>query len=70
MQQNRQVVRVEAPEWFRYDAVAQRYEALFEMLDWSVVPEKDDQVVQRGRLAHPASAYIKALLVMQAEKHE
>lgn len=70
MQQNRQVVRVKAPEWFGQDGVAQRYEALFDMLDWSVVPEKDEQVVQPGRLAHPASAYIKALLVMQAEKQE
>ncbi len=70
MQQNREVVRVEAPAWFEYDAVAQRYEALFEMLDWSVVPEHDDQVVQPGRLAHPESAYIKALLVMLTEKHE
>ncbi len=70
MQQNRQVVRVEAPEWFQYDAVAQRYEALFEMLDWRVVPENDDQVVQPGRLAHPEAAYIKALLVMLTEKQE
>jgi hypothetical protein len=70
MLQNRQQVRVDVPEWFRYDAVAQRYEALFEMLDWTVVPETVARVVQRGRLAHPESAYIKALLVMLAEKHE
>lgn len=70
MQQNREVVRVEAPEWFEHDAVARRYEALFGMLDWSVVREKADADVKPGRLGHPLSAYIKALLVMQAEKQE
>jgi hypothetical protein len=70
VQQNRQQVQLKAPEWFQYDAVAQRYEAMFEMLDWTVVAEKDDRVAQRGRLPHPESAYIKALLVMIEEKHD
>jgi hypothetical protein len=67
---NRQRVKVTAPDWFRHDKVAQRYEALFEMLDWTVVREKEDSAGQRGRLPHPEAAYIKAMLVMIEDKHE
>ena len=70
MLHNRQRVQIKAPEWFQDDAVAQRYEAMFEMLDWTVVAEKDDRGAQRRRLPHPESAYIKAYFVMVEEKHE
>jgi hypothetical protein len=61
---------IQAPAHFGYDPVAQRYEALFEWLDWSIVPDKDDSVPRRGRLPHPETAYIKAYLVMVTEKLE
>lgn len=67
-QQNRQVVVIHAPPHFAYDPVAQRYEALFGWLDWRVVPEKDDSLPQRGRLPHPAAAYIKAYMIMVNQK--
>lgn len=69
-QQNREVVRVEAPWWFGEDGVAQRYEEMWGLLEWGAVEEKEEGEVQRGRLGHPETAYIKALLVMQAEKQE
>ncbi len=37
-------------------------------LDWSEVPEKDDRLPQRGRLPHPAAAYLRAYLVMVDQK--
>lgn len=67
-QQNRQVVVIHAPVHFAYDPVVQRYEELFGRLDWSVVPEKDDRLPWRGRLPHPAAAYIKAYMVMVNQK--
>jgi hypothetical protein len=63
-------VTIYAPAHFAYDPVAQRYNALFEWLDWQSVPEKADNVPQRGRLPHPEAAYIKAYLVMVNEKIE
>jgi hypothetical protein len=62
------VVVIRAPAHFAYDPVAQRYTELFEWLDWSIVPEKDDSMPQRGRLPHPEAAYIKAYLVMVQQK--
>jgi hypothetical protein len=67
-QQNRQVVIIRAPAYFSADPVAQRYEELFGWLAWDRVPEKDDNLPQRGRLPHPAAAYIKAYLVMVNQK--
>lgn len=62
------MVVIRAPAHFAYDPVAQRCAGLFEWLDWSLVPEKDDSVPQRGRLPHPEAAYIKAYLVMVQQK--
>jgi hypothetical protein len=67
-QQNRQVVIIRAPVYFADDPVAQRYEELFGWLAWDRVPEKDDNLPQRGRLPQPAAAYIRAYLVMVNQK--
>jgi hypothetical protein len=68
--QDRTVQTVEVPEWFGYDPVAQRYEAFFEYLDWTKVPERDESRQWPGRLPHPETAYIKAYLVMICEGKE
>lgn len=44
------------------DALCQRVRALFDLLDWSVVPELAPDGHRRGHRPHPASAYLKALL--------
>lgn len=62
------MVVIQAPAHFAYDPVVQRYEELFGWLDWRIVPEKDDNLPQQGRLPHPAAAYIKAYLVMVNQK--
>lgn len=67
--QNRAWVNIQAPLWFRDDRVAQRYEELFSLLNWS--NEADESVYQTnqvGRLPHPETAYIKAYMVMIEEK--
>jgi hypothetical protein len=64
------VVVIRAPAHFAYDPVAQRYEELFEQLEWSGALEKDDRLPQRGRLPHPEAAYIKAYLVMVNENFD
>lgn len=65
--QNRQIITFHAPDAFIHDPVANRYQALFDRLDWS---ELDNLTISpaKGRLPHPESAYIKAFLVMIAEK--
>lgn len=62
------MVVIRAPGHFADDPVARRYTAIFGELDWSVVSEKDDSLPQRGRLPHPAAAYLKAYLVMVEQK--
>jgi hypothetical protein len=49
------------------DPVVQRYRALFALLDWSVVPERDAGRPWPGSPPHPRAAYIKALLVKLIE---
>lgn len=67
--QNRAWVEVEAPEWFQYDLPSQRYEALFGFIDWGDEEQETTSARnRRGRLAHPQTAYIKALMVMLVEK--
>jgi hypothetical protein len=67
--QNRTWVSIQAPQWFREDRVAQRYQDLFSLLDWSdEVDEGEEQAKPVGRLPHPDSAYIKAHMVMIEEK--
>ena len=46
-----------------HDPVVQRYRALFALLDWAQVPERDAQRPWPGRWPHPEAAYVKALLV-------
>jgi hypothetical protein len=50
------------------DPVVGRYRALFGVLDWSVVPERDVGRRWPGRVPHPRTAYIKALLVKLCER--
>src|SRR6478735_6994356 len=50
------------------DPVVRRYRALFAVLDWSVVPERDAQRRWPGHSPHPRAAYIKALLVKLCER--
>jgi hypothetical protein len=50
------------------DPVVQRYRSLFALLDWSVVPERDATRRWPGRVPHPRTAYIKALLVKVCER--
>lgn len=50
------------------DPVVRRYRALFDVLDWSVVPERDARRRWPGRAPHPRSAYVKALLVKLCER--
>lgn len=49
------------------DPVVQRYRALFALLDWSRVPERDPRRPCPGLPPHPAAAYVKALLVKLCE---
>lgn len=52
------------------DPVVQRYRAFFAYLDWSVIPERDAARPWPGRLPHPTSAYVKALLIKLCEHKE
>ena len=65
--QNRQTMTFHAPEWFTHDPVANHYQALFHLLDWSEL-DNPPEPSPKGRLPHPESAYIKAFLVMVEEK--
>jgi hypothetical protein len=49
------------------DPVAKRYRTLFAVVDWSQVPERDPGRRWPGRVPHPRTAYIKALLVKLCE---
>ena len=50
------------------DPVVRRYRALFALLDWSVVPERDPGRRWPGQPPHPRASYIKALLVKLCER--
>jgi hypothetical protein len=50
------------------DPVVRRYRELFERLDWSQVPERDEGLPWPGRPPHPRAAYIKAFLVKLCEQ--
>src|SRR5262245_57646724 len=50
------------------DPVVRRYRALFALLDWRAVPERDDRRRWPGQPPHPRAAYIKALLVKLCEQ--
>jgi len=49
------------------DPVVRRYRAFFALLDWSAVPNRDAHRAWPGRTPHPATAYVKALLVKLCE---
>ena len=49
------------------DALCQRMRALFDLLDWSVVPETTPDPHQRGPRPHAERAYLKALLLKLSE---
>lgn len=50
------------------DPVVHRYRALFAVLDWNAVAERDETRRWPGRVPHPRTAYIKALLVKLCEQ--
>jgi hypothetical protein len=50
------------------DPVVQRYRALFALLDWTAVPERDPHRAWPGSPPQPTAAYIKALLVKLGEQ--
>ncbi len=49
------------------DPLCQRVLALFDLLDWSLVPEPTPAPHQRGPRAHSTRAYIQALLLKVSE---
>lgn len=49
------------------DALCQRVCALFELLDWSVIPEPAPDSHRRGPRPHPVRAYIRAILLKVSE---
>jgi len=50
------------------DALCQRVRTLFELLDWSVVPESAPDLHHRGHRPHSERAYLKALLLKLSEQ--
>lgn len=59
-----------SPEGRAHDPVVQRYRAVFGLLDWSQVSERDASRSWPGSPPHPVAAYIKALLVKLCEHKE
>jgi len=49
------------------DALCQRVRALFDLLDWSVIPERPPDPHRRGPHPHPPRAYLQALLLKLCE---
>lgn len=52
---------------FERDALVQHYRALFALLDWDQVPERDPHRPWPGPIPHPRAAYLKAFLVKICE---
>ena len=50
-----------------HDPVVQRYRTFFALLEWSLLPEREDTRLWPGPRPHPRSAYVKALLVKLCE---
>ena len=50
-----------------HDPLIQRYRQFFALFDWSVLPQCPLDPSHPGRRPHPASAYIKALLIKLCE---
>jgi hypothetical protein len=53
-----------------HDPLVQRYRALFALLEWGVVPERDPTRPWPGPPPHPAAAYVKALVIKICEQKE
>ncbi len=53
---------------FADDPVANDYDEFFSVLDFEVVPERDESKPWPGSPPHPERAYVKAQLVMIREK--
>lgn len=56
------------PVHFAHDPVANDYDEFFSVLDFEVVPERDESRPWPGRHPHPEQAYVKTQLVMIREK--
>lgn len=52
---------------WEHDAVARKYRALFDLVDWSAVPERTATRPWPGPTPQPRTAYLKAFLVKIAE---
>jgi len=53
-----------------HDPVVRRYRTFFAHVDWRVIPEQAPPRPQPGPVPHPATAYIKALLIKLCEHKE
>ncbi len=53
-----------------HDPVVRRYRAFFAHLDWAAIPERGAPRPRPGRVPHPTSAYVKALLIKLCEHKE
>jgi len=58
------------PTYIAFDPVANDYDAFFSVLDFEVVPERDESKPWPGNPPHPERAYVKTQLVMIREKIE
>ena len=58
------------PAYFAADPVANDYDDFFSVLNFTVVPERDESKPWPGNPPHPERAYVKAQLVMIREKLE
>jgi hypothetical protein len=58
------------PAHFAHDPVANDYDTFFSVLDFAVVPERDESKPWPGQPPHPERAYVKAQLVMIRQKIE
>ena len=58
------------PAHFVHDPVANDYGTFFSVLNFEVVPERDESKPWPGNPPHPERAYVRAQLVMIREKIE